>query len=95
MAIAVTEHTTRAFDADLLDLTRMISEMGGYAERQLIEAVDALSKCDSAHGEESTDALVKMQEERSGITLEIPPEQLPLNFMQFQPQQPAVAPRAQ
>ena len=51
MAIAVTEHTTRAFDADLLDLTRMISEMGGYAERQLIEAIDALSKCDSAHGE--------------------------------------------
>ena len=51
MGIAVTEHTTRAFDADLLDLTRMISEMGGYAERQLIEAVDALSKCDSAHGE--------------------------------------------
>src|SRR4029078_1754384 len=51
MAIAVTEHTTRAFDADLLDLTRMITEMGGYAERQLTEAVDALSKCDVAHGE--------------------------------------------
>ena len=33
MAIAVSEHTTKAFDADLLDLTRMISEMGGYAER--------------------------------------------------------------
>ena len=51
MAIALTEHTTRAFDADLLDLTRMIAEMGGLAERQLIEAVDALAKCDRAHGE--------------------------------------------
>jgi hypothetical protein len=35
-----------------------------------------------------------MQEERSGITLEIPPEQLPLKFLQFQAQQPAVAPKA-
>jgi len=51
MGMTITEHTTKAFDADLLDLTRMISEMGGYAERQLIEAVEALSKCDSAHGE--------------------------------------------
>src|SRR6185369_2322944 len=51
MAIAVSEHTTKAFDADLLDLTRMIAEMGGYAERQLTEAVEALSKCDRAHGE--------------------------------------------
>ena len=51
MAIAITEHTTKAFDADLLDLTRMIAEMGGFAERQLIEAVDALTKGDHAHGE--------------------------------------------
>ena len=50
MAIAITEHTTEAFDADLLDLTRMISEMGGYAERQLIESVDALTRSDSARG---------------------------------------------
>jgi len=46
-------------------------------------------------GEESTDALVKMQEERSGITLEVDEADLPLQFMQFQPQQPAVAPQRQ
>ncbi len=51
MAIAITDHTTKAFDADLLELTRMIAEMGGLAERQLIEAVDALVKGDRAHGE--------------------------------------------
>src|SRR5258707_3330871 len=67
MAIAVTEHTTRAFDADLLDLTRMISEMGGYAERQLIEAVDALSKCDSAHGERVVLADAKLDAQQRDV----------------------------
>src|SRR5262245_24325315 len=48
MSLAITEHTTRAFDADLLELTQMIAEMGGYAERQVIEAIDALMKRDRA-----------------------------------------------
>lgn len=51
MALATTDHTTKAFDADLLELTRMISEMGGYAERQMLEAVSALSKNDRLRGE--------------------------------------------
>src|SRR5258708_13279640 len=67
MGIAVTEHTTRAFDADLLALTRMISEMGGYAERQLIEAVDALSKCDSAHGERVVLADAKLDAQQRDV----------------------------
>jgi phosphate transport system protein len=50
MSIAVTEHTTKAFDLDLRELTRMIAEMGGFAERQIIQAVDALSKRDPARG---------------------------------------------
>jgi 3-hydroxyisobutyrate dehydrogenase-like beta-hydroxyacid dehydrogenase len=64
---------------------------------QVGEAVykDQMELLSRGLGEESTDALVKMQEERSGVTLEIPPEQLPLKFMQFQAQQPAVAPKAQ
>jgi 3-hydroxyisobutyrate dehydrogenase-like beta-hydroxyacid dehydrogenase len=63
---------------------------------QVGEAVykDQMELLAKGFGEESTDALVKMQEERSGVTLEIPPEQLPLKFMQFQAQQPAVAPKA-
>lgn len=41
-----TEHTVKAFDADLQILNRMIAEMGGHAERQIVQAVDALIKRD-------------------------------------------------
>jgi phosphate transport system protein len=40
------EHTIKAFDADLQDLGRMIAEMGGLAERQIGDALDALSRHD-------------------------------------------------
>ncbi len=43
----MTEHTMRAFDADLQELARMIAEMGGLAERQIGDAVDALSRRDA------------------------------------------------
>jgi phosphate transport system protein len=46
MSIAPTRHTVNAFDADLQELNRMIAEMGGLAERQLPQAVDALLKRD-------------------------------------------------
>ena len=42
----MTEHTIRAFDADLEALARMISEMGGLAEKQVIDAIKALDKHD-------------------------------------------------
>src|SRR5690606_7589413 len=35
-------HTTKAFDSDLKELTRMVSEMGGLAEKQIAGALDAL-----------------------------------------------------
>ena len=41
------EHTTKAFDADLQELSRMIAEMGGLAERQIADAVDALNRRDA------------------------------------------------
>jgi len=44
----MTEHTTKAFDADLQELARMIAEMGGFAERQIGDAVDALNRRDTA-----------------------------------------------
>jgi 3-hydroxyisobutyrate dehydrogenase len=44
-------------------------------------------------GELSTDALVQIQEDRAGVLLEIAEADLPLQFMQFQPQAPAVAPK--
>src|SRR6202166_5020429 len=41
-------HTAKAFDTDLQDLGRMVAEMGGLAEKQVADSVDALAKRDSA-----------------------------------------------
>ena len=34
------EHTAKAFDVDLQDLSRMVAEMGGLAEKQIADSVD-------------------------------------------------------
>ena len=54
------EHTLKAFDADLQELARMIAEMGGLAERQIGEALDALNRRDTvlARGVIAADARV-------------------------------------
>jgi len=54
------EHTIRAFDADLQELGRMIAEMGGLAERQIGDALDALNQRDPelAQGVVATDTLI-------------------------------------
>ena len=46
MALGISEHTTTAFDVDLQSLSRMVAEMGGYAEQQLVQSIDALTKRD-------------------------------------------------
>jgi 3-hydroxyisobutyrate dehydrogenase-like beta-hydroxyacid dehydrogenase len=46
-------------------------------------------------GELSTDALVQVQEERAGVVLQLDEADLPLQFMTFQPQAPAVTPERQ
>jgi phosphate transport system protein len=43
---AMTEHTAKAFDVDLRELTRKVSEMGGLAEREIAEAIQALTRRD-------------------------------------------------
>ena len=42
----VNDHTTKAFDVDLQELTRMVAEMGGLAEKQIADSVDALVRRD-------------------------------------------------
>ena len=42
------EHTAKAFDVDLQELTRLVAEMGGLAERQIVDSVDALIRRDAA-----------------------------------------------
>lgn len=44
------EHTTKAFDVDLQELTRLVAEMGGLAERQIVDSVDSLIRRDVALG---------------------------------------------
>ena len=45
--MVLTEHTHKAFDADLQELSRMIAEMGGLAEREIGDAIDALNRHDA------------------------------------------------
>jgi len=44
----MTDHTIRAFDSELQGLFRMVAEMGGHAEKQIAESVNALAKRDTA-----------------------------------------------
>ena len=56
----MTEHTIKAFDVDLQELARMIAEMGGLAERQIGDALDALNRHDAglARGVLAADARI-------------------------------------
>ena len=45
--MAWSEHTTKAFDSDLQELARTMAEMGGLAERQIAEAIEALTTRDN------------------------------------------------
>ena len=68
-------HTTKAFDSDLQDLSRMVAEMGGLAEKLVADSVDALTKRDSALAQRITvadtniDALQREIEEKSVNTI--------------------------
>jgi phosphate transport system protein len=45
--MAMSEHTAKGFDIDLQELTRMVAEMGGLAEKQIADSIDALARRDS------------------------------------------------
>src|SRR5882672_12629257 len=68
-------HTAKAFDTDLQDLGRMVAEMGGLAEKQVADSVDALAKRDSVLAQRITqadaniDALQREIEEKSVLTI--------------------------
>jgi len=60
----MTDHTVKAYDLELQDLARRISEMGGIAESMLGRAVQALVKGDTRLAEEviATDARLDVME---------------------------------
>ena len=69
------QHTVKAFDTDLQELARMVAEMGGLAEKQVADAVDALARRDTALAQRVTasdmniDALQREIEEKSVLTI--------------------------
>ena len=71
----MTEHTIKAFDADLQDLGRMIAEMGGLAERQIVNALEALEKHDTSLAQrviaedDKIDVLQREVEEKAVLTI--------------------------
>jgi phosphate transport system protein len=68
-------HTTKAFDDDLREISSRVAEMGGIAERLVVESVDALVKRDIALAQRvvpadaQVDALQREIEERAVLTI--------------------------
>src|SRR5437660_4634139 len=71
----MSEHTAKAFDADLQELARKVAEMGGLAEKEIADAVDALAKRDTALAQRvmaadvTIDALQREIEEKAILTI--------------------------
>jgi phosphate transport system protein len=69
------DHTAKAFDVDLQEITRKVAEMGGLVERQISDAVAALTERDLELGERvmaadpAIDALQREIEEKAILTI--------------------------
>ena len=69
------EHTAKAFDTDLQDLTKKVSEMGGLAEREIADSIQALTRRDLdlamrvIAADPSIDALQREIEEKAILTI--------------------------
>src|SRR3982751_6284523 len=69
------EHTAKAFDGDLQELTRLVAEMGGLVERMITDSVDALIRRDVVLGRRVVAADVEIDrlqytiEERAVLTI--------------------------
>jgi phosphate transport system protein len=69
------EHTAKAFDVDLQELTQRVAEMGGLAERLVADSVEALTRRDSdlarrvVAGDAAIDTLQHAIEEKAVLTI--------------------------
>ncbi|HXX04104.1 MAG TPA: phosphate signaling complex protein PhoU [Xanthobacteraceae bacterium] len=69
------DHTLKAFDTDLQDITRRVAEMGGLAERQIADAIQALVERDTDLAEHviatdpTIDAMQHEIEEKAILTI--------------------------
>jgi phosphate transport system protein len=75
MSMGIGDHTTKAFDVDLLTLAQMIAEMGGCVERELADAIEALVTRDRERAQRvvaadtDIDELQRAIEERAIVTI--------------------------
>jgi phosphate transport system protein len=73
--MVMSDHTAKAFDADLQELTRKVSEMGGLAEREVADAIQALTRRDAelakraVAADPAIDALQLEIEEKAILTI--------------------------
>src|SRR6266705_152563 len=73
--MVITDHTAKAFDIDVQELTRLVAEMGGLAEKQVADAVDALAQRDADRAQRTVaadpgiDALQQEIEEKAVLTI--------------------------
>jgi phosphate transport system protein len=71
----MTEHTAKAFDIDLQSLARLVAEMGGLAEKQIADSIEALDRRDEAMAQRiialdaKIDALQHEIEEKAILTI--------------------------
>ena len=69
------EHTAKAFDGDLQELTRKVAEMGGLAEREIADSIQALTRRDAnlamrvVATDPSIDLLQQEIEEKAVLTI--------------------------
>jgi phosphate transport system protein len=73
--MAMSEHTAKAFDADLQEISRKVAEMGGLAEKQIADSVEALARRNTDQAQQvltsdrRIDALQREVEDRSVLTI--------------------------
>ena len=71
----VSEHTARVFDTDLIKLTQLVAQMGGLAQKQVTDSIDALTRRDTGLARQviaadaSVDALQRQIEEKAIATI--------------------------
>ena len=71
----VSEHTARVFDTDLIKLTQLVAQMGGLAQKQVSNSIDALTRRDTGLARQviaadaSVDALQRQIEEKAIATI--------------------------
>ena len=71
----MSEHTHKAFDVDLQEISRLVAELGGMAEKEITDAVEALAKRDAMLAQRVmasdvlTDAMQREIEEKAILTI--------------------------